>query len=69
MNFSNVTIAELSQLYLKGFLKRDYVLAPDVLTDDRKVSISVKNKPESDLQPFFRDFLETHGIAMQDHAD
>lgn len=68
LNFSNVTIAELSQLYLKGFLKRDYVLAPEVLSDDRKSSISIKGKAESELLPFFRDFLQSHGIAVEERA-
>lgn len=66
IEFKDVTLSELSQLYLKGFVKRDYVLAPEVLSDDRRVAISVKNKDEKELVPFFRAFMAQHDIDIQD---
>lgn len=66
LEFQGVTISELSQLVVKGIIKRDYVLSPDVLTDSRKVSISLKNQKQETILPFFKDFLQENDISIVD---
>lgn len=66
LEFQGVTISELSQLVVKGIIKRDFVISPEVLADNRKVSISLKNQTEKELLPFFRGFLSDNDIDLID---
>lgn len=66
LEFQGVTISELSQLVVKGIIKRDFVISPEVLSDNRKVSISLKNQTEKEVLPFFRGFLSDNDIDLID---
>ena len=64
LNFNSVSIAELTQLFVKGILKKDYVINNDVLADTRKVTLSIQSLKPDAAQSFFRDFLKTKGISL-----
>ena len=68
VEFNSVTISELSQLFVKGLLKRDYIISETVLSDARKVSMSVKGVDENKLLPFLKNYLISKGISLSDRG-
>lgn len=62
LNFNAVSIVQFGQAMFKGMMKRDFVVAPDVVTLDRKITIDVKSINTDDLPRFVEDLLAREGI-------
>lgn len=69
LEFSAVTIPEFAQTVLKGIIKKNYILSPDVLTDGRTITVSIKAAKEDKLQSLVSDVLEQNGIQLQERAE
>jgi general secretion pathway protein D len=66
LEFQSATISEVVQSLVKGVLNRDYSISPDVIEDDRRVSLSVRNKSPDDVLQLLNIFLNQHGLLVQD---
>jgi type II secretory pathway component GspD/PulD (secretin) len=68
LNFNAVPIVQFGQAMFKGMMKRDFVVAPDVVSLDRKITIDVKSISSDDLPRFVEDLLAREGIqtTLQD---
>lgn len=62
LNFNAVSIVQFGQAMFKGMMKRDFVVAPDVVNLDRKITIDVKSISSDDLPRFVEDLLAREGI-------
>ncbi|CAG0983479.1 Secretin XcpQ [Methylophilaceae bacterium] len=68
LEFSEITIPEFAQAVLKGIIKKNYVLSPDVLNDARTITMSIKNTSETDLLPLITSILDENGIGLAERA-
>lgn len=66
LEFASVTIPEFAQTVLKGIIKKNYILSPDVLADQRVITLSIKQAKEEKLLPLVSDILERNGIEIID---
>ena len=66
LEFNAISIPELSQLVLKGLLKRDYAISPEVLEDKRKMTLSLKNQNQKQVLSFFKSFLAQNDIVLEE---
>ena len=62
LNFNAVPIVQFGQAMFKGMMRRDFVVAPDVVNLDRKITIDVKSISSDDLPRFVEDLLAREGI-------
>ncbi|MBA5604950.1 hypothetical protein H3H36_06185 [Duganella sp. FT3S] len=62
LSFNAVSIVQFGQAMFKGMMKRDFVVAPDVVGLDRKITIDVKSISSDDLSRFVEDLLAREGI-------
>lgn len=62
LSFNAVPIVQFGQAMFKGIMKRDFVVAPDVVSLDRKITIDVKSISADDLPRFVEDLLAREGI-------
>ncbi|ABE49725.1 type II and III secretion system protein [Methylobacillus flagellatus KT] len=69
LEFAAVTIPEFAQTVLKGIIKKNYILSPDVLTDGRTITVSIKAAKEDKLQSLVADVLEQNGILLQERSE
>lgn len=63
-NFSDVSILAFSQATFKSLLQLDYVITPEVLAMDRKITISVKDVPQGEVYQFVEGILQQQGIGI-----
>lgn len=63
-SFQFAQVAQVLQVIYGEALKTPFVLAPDVLTDQRVVSFRY-DASKGDLRPFLRQFLDSLGMQMQ----
>ena len=63
-NFNDVSILAFSQATFKSLLQLDYVITPEVLAMDRKITISVKDVPQGEAYQFVEGILQQQGIAI-----
>lgn len=66
LNFASVPLLTFAQASFREILKRDYVISPEVLSLDRKITISIKNINKDQVQSFITNILLTQGIAVSD---
>lgn len=64
LNFNGVSLTALSQQVYKNMLHADYVISPEVLAMDRRVSMSVASIDESKVQGFVEGLLKQQGISV-----
>ncbi|PMQ16345.1 type II secretion system protein GspD [Janthinobacterium sp. AD80] len=62
LSFNAVSIVQFGQAMFKGMMKRDFVVAPDVVSLDRRITIDVKSISSDDLPRFVEDLLAREGI-------
>lgn len=62
LSFNAVSIVQFGQSMFKGMMHRDFVVAPDVVGLDRKITIDVKSINSDDLPRFVEDLLAREGI-------
>lgn len=68
-DFQAVPLVSVMQATYKGLLKRDYVISPDVLALDKRVSLNVKGIEPDAVGPFVDRLLADHGVLVQRRAD
>lgn len=64
LDLRSVSVPDLSRVVLREMLKRDYVLSPEVLTSDAKVSLSLANQSKDSIVATLRDSLAMAGFSM-----
>lgn len=64
-NFSNVSLLVFAQATYKNLLGRDFVISPELIASDKRITISVKAVESSKLAPFVDTLLLTHGITSR----
>lgn len=64
IDFRQVAIPEFSNAVLKGMLQKNYVLSSDVLTDQRKVTVSVKGVSNENVLAVFTNLLSGMGVEV-----
>lgn len=67
-NFSEVSLLAFSQTTFKNLLHVDYVIAPDVLAMDRKITLSVADVEQSKVLEFVEGILRQQGIALENRS-
>lgn len=63
-NFNSVPLMAFSQQTLSGLLHLDYVVSPEVLAMDRKISLSVAAIDEDKVYGFVEGILKQQGVAI-----
>jgi type II secretory pathway component GspD/PulD (secretin) len=64
LQFSDITISELLPLLFNEMQSKNYVLASNVLSDQRKVTFRFSKKEDGSLEPFLITFLKSYGYQM-----
>ncbi|MBB3122151.1 type II secretion system protein GspD [Pseudoduganella violacea] len=68
LDFNGVPVATFAQATFKALLRRDYVMAPELLVGDKKVSISISSMDDSQVPAFVEGVLEQQGISVSEKA-
>lgn len=63
-NFSDVPLVAFSQSIFKNLLHVNYVISPDVLANDRKMTLSVSGIESDKVLPFVEGILQQQGVAL-----
>lgn len=63
LNFSGVPLITFAQAIYVGMLHRDYVISPDALAADRKITVQVRVIDLSDVPAFVENVLLEQGIV------
>lgn len=63
-DFQAVSLVAFSQATFKSVMGRDFVIAPEVLAGDRKITMSVKNIDTTDVPAFVESILQQQNIAV-----
>ncbi|HEY9746558.1 MAG TPA: hypothetical protein V6C99_10115 [Oculatellaceae cyanobacterium] len=66
LEFQNATISEVVQSLVKGVIRKDYSLSPEVIEDTRKVSLSVQNKSPDQVLKLLSVFLQQHQLQIEE---
>ena len=64
-NFSEVSLMAFCQSTFRNLLHVNYVISPDVLQMDRKISLSVSGIDEAKVGPFIDGILRQQGVAVE----
>nr|WP_315249440.1 hypothetical protein [uncultured Duganella sp.] len=63
-NFNAVSLKDFTQATLSSLLHADYVISPEVLAMDRKVTMSVASVDEAKVGDFVEGILKQQGVAI-----
>jgi general secretion pathway protein D len=63
-NFTDVPLVAFSQSIFKNLLHVNYVISPDVLANDRKMTLSVSGIEPDKVLPFVEGILQQQGVAL-----
>lgn len=66
LQFKNAPVPEVVETVIKGILKRDYVIAPEVVTSEKKVTVSVKRIDTDQIINLLAGVLMTVGVQIQE---
>jgi hypothetical protein len=67
-NLKSVGVVELSEVVIKGALARDYVIAPDVMGNPAKLTMSVTNLEKDKIVPFLTAILKGAGLQLVERS-
>lgn len=67
--FDGVSLLQFSRATFKDVLRADYVISPDVLAMDRKITLSVSNVPQSTVREFVEGILQQQGIVVEQRGE
>ena len=65
INLSSVSLLAFAQATYKNMLSRDFIISPDALALDRKISVSVRDYDADRLPALVEGILAEQGIASQ----
>lgn len=68
LEFKGVTIPELSEAVIKGVLKSDYVMSPEVLTNSARLTLSIRSVQPGEVLPTLQNVLRTAGVDVVERA-
>ena len=68
-DFQGVPLVSVMQATYKTLLHRDYVISPEVLALDKRVSMSVKAVPADSVPAFVDGLLASQGVHAEKHDD
>lgn len=63
LNFNATPLMSFGEAMFKAIMHRDFVVSPDVIGIDKRITINVKNIDAADLPRFVEDLLLREGIA------
>jgi len=63
-DFHGVTVVAFSQATFKSLLNRDFVIAPEVLSMDKRITVSVRAVEQKNVAAFVENILAGQGIAV-----
>lgn len=63
-DLKSVGVPELVEVVIKGYLQRDFVMTPEVLTNGSKLSMSVKNLEREKVYGMLSDVLKGAGVQI-----
>jgi len=63
-DFQGITVVGFMQATFKSLLNRDYVISPEVLSLDRKITVAVRNVDPRDVAAFVENVLAGQGVAV-----
>jgi type II secretory pathway component GspD/PulD (secretin) len=69
LDLRSVSVSDLSRIVFKEMLKADYVLAPDVVSSDAKLSLTLGNQSKISVIETFKITLEMAGFSVQKKGD
>lgn len=62
--FQSISVVAFSQATFKSLMKRDYVITPEVLAMDKRITVSVRAVEEKNIAEFVENILAGQGIAV-----
>lgn len=69
LDLRSVSVPDLSRVVLKEMLKADYVLSPEVIASDVRLSLSLSKQSNAAIVETLRETLAASGFAMQKKGD
>jgi len=69
LDFKGATVVEVVQTLVKEILKLDYVIAPDVIQSDKRITVSVRQVGTDNLVPLIEGILKTVNVQMERRSD
>lgn len=63
LNFKDTSLMAFGEAMFKAVLQRDFVVSPDVIGSDKRITINVKNIDRQDLPKFVEELLLSQGVA------
>lgn len=63
LKFNSMPISEVADVFFRSMIKKDYVLSPDLITDQRLITVNISDIPESKLISRLTEVLNSQGIA------
>lgn len=66
IDFRQISLADFSTAVLKGMLQKNYIISPAVLTDDRKITVSVRQVPTDKIYEVFKSTLAGVNLDVSD---
>lgn len=64
LNFNAMSVSELSTTFFSGILKKDFVISPDLLSDNRKITLNIKDIEPKNLYTTIKTILERQGVSV-----
>ena len=64
LKFNSMPISEVADLFFRSMLKKDYVLSPALLTDNRNITINIAEIPQSKMLDQLTEILKSQGITQ-----
>ncbi|MDK6078354.1 type II secretion system protein GspD [Massilia varians] len=65
LNFSAIPLVQFAQSTFRVMLKRDYVLAPELLAMDKPITVAVRSIRSEDLAEFVERVLASQGVKSE----
>lgn len=66
VDFKAATVVDVVQTLVKEVLRRDFVIAPDVLQSDRRITVNVRQVEPDNLLPLLEGILRTVRVQIVD---
>lgn len=65
LDFKSATVVDVVQTVVREIMKRDYVIAPDVIQADRRITVSVKKTDSDGLLTLLEGVLKTVDVQIE----
>lgn len=65
LNFEGVSLTELGKQVYKNLLRADFIVSPEVLALDRRISVHIASIDESKIQGLIEGLLKQQGVSVE----